>query len=179
MVLRFLQGWGAGPASTVGLQMLQDIYSELERGEKIGYWTASIDLGLLFGPLLGGFAAIPSYAWPAWLTAILFGILLLSMIFIMPETAHSAYIDGFSAQFLNFKQLPKSQKTRVWTTTVNCMRLFAYPKVLVYHVPDYNDTGCFPILVSRQARPLVPRAYNRHGSRRSSLFRTPLRLFGI
>jgi sugar phosphate permease len=45
MVARFLQGWGVGPASTVGLQMLQDIYSELERGEKVGYWTASIDLG--------------------------------------------------------------------------------------------------------------------------------------
>lgn len=45
MVCRFLQGWGVGPASTVGLQMLQDIYSELERGEKVGYWTASIDLG--------------------------------------------------------------------------------------------------------------------------------------
>jgi sugar phosphate permease len=45
MVSRFIQGWGVGPASTVGLQMLQDIYSELERGEKVGYWTASIDLG--------------------------------------------------------------------------------------------------------------------------------------
>jgi sugar phosphate permease len=45
MTTRFLQGWGVGPASTVGLQMLQDIYSEFERGEKVGYWTASIDLG--------------------------------------------------------------------------------------------------------------------------------------
>lgn len=45
MVARFLQGWGVGPASTVGLQMLQDIYSEFERGEKVGYWTAAIDLG--------------------------------------------------------------------------------------------------------------------------------------
>ncbi|KAG8835903.1 hypothetical protein FRC20_003801 [Serendipita sp. 405] len=129
MVLRFLQGWGAGPASTVGLQMLQDIYSELERGEKIGYWTAAIDLGLLFGPLLGGFAAIPSYVWPAWLTAILFGILLISITTLMPETAHSAYIDGFSTSFLNFKSIPRSQKTRLWTTTVNCFRMFAYPRV--------------------------------------------------
>ncbi|KAG8818836.1 hypothetical protein FRC19_010283 [Serendipita sp. 401] len=109
--------------------MLQDIYSELERGEKIGYWTAAIDLGLLFGPLLGGFAAIPSYVWPAWLTAILFGILLISITTLMPETAHSAYIDGFSTSFLNFKSIPRSQKTRLWTTTVNCFRMFAYPRV--------------------------------------------------
>ena len=45
MVARFMQGWGVGPASTVGLTMLQDIYSELERGEKVGYWTLAIDLG--------------------------------------------------------------------------------------------------------------------------------------
>lgn len=46
MAARFMQGWGAGPASTVGLAMLQDIYSELERGEKVGYWTLAIDLGM-------------------------------------------------------------------------------------------------------------------------------------
>lgn len=50
VVTRFLQGWGVGPASTVGLQMLQDVYSELERGEKVGYWTASIDLGNVLVP---------------------------------------------------------------------------------------------------------------------------------
>ncbi len=41
-----MQGWGVGPASTVGLAMLQDIYSELERGEKVGYWTLAIDIGM-------------------------------------------------------------------------------------------------------------------------------------
>jgi len=45
MAARFMQGWGVGPASTVGLAMLQDIYSEQERGEKVGYWTLAIDLG--------------------------------------------------------------------------------------------------------------------------------------
>lgn len=32
----------------VGLQILQDIYFEHERGEKMGYWTLAIDLGSLF-----------------------------------------------------------------------------------------------------------------------------------
>ena len=45
MAARFMQGWGVGPAATVGLAMFQDIYSELERGEKVGYWTLAIDLG--------------------------------------------------------------------------------------------------------------------------------------
>ena len=61
MVFRFLQGWGVGPASTVGLQMLgefhcsnviisakfleEDIYLEHEQGQKVGYWCLSIDIG--------------------------------------------------------------------------------------------------------------------------------------
>lgn len=45
MVARFLQGWGVGPASSVGLSMIQDIYFEHERGQKTGFWTLSIDLG--------------------------------------------------------------------------------------------------------------------------------------
>lgn len=45
MAARFFQGFGVGPASTVGLQMLQDMFFEHERGEKYGYWTLAIDLG--------------------------------------------------------------------------------------------------------------------------------------
>jgi MFS family permease len=61
MAFRFLQGWGVGPASTVGLQMLgqysdntevallicfiEDIYLEHERGQKVGYWCLAIDIG--------------------------------------------------------------------------------------------------------------------------------------
>lgn len=45
MTARFFQGWGVGPASSVGLQMLQDVYFEHERGQKIGFWTLAIDTG--------------------------------------------------------------------------------------------------------------------------------------
>lgn len=46
MACRFFQGFGSGPASTVGLRMLMDIYNELEKGQKVGYWTLAIDLGM-------------------------------------------------------------------------------------------------------------------------------------
>ncbi|PVF94773.1 MFS general substrate transporter [Serendipita vermifera] len=130
MVARFLQGWGVGPASTVGLQMLQDIYSNLERGEKVGYWTASIDLGLLFGPLIGGFAAAPSYLWPVWLTGILFGSVLLFMILFMPETAR---FDASKSPntFVRLKPLPGLNHPKIWSTSHNVIRMFAYPKVCI------------------------------------------------
>ncbi|KIM25181.1 hypothetical protein M408DRAFT_220950 [Serendipita vermifera MAFF 305830] len=131
MATRFLQGWGVGPASTVGLQMLQDVYSEFERGEKVGYWTAAIDLGLLFGPLLGGFAAIPSFLWPVWLTAILFGTLLLVMILSLPETACLPNGSVIKSSFLNYKPIPGLPHPKLWSTAVNCIRLFTYPKVCI------------------------------------------------
>ncbi|CAE6486768.1 unnamed protein product [Rhizoctonia solani] len=116
MAFRFLQGWGVGPASTVGLQMLEDIYLEHERGQKVGYWCLSIDIGLLFGPLIGGFASLASWNFPNWLTVIsrddasfsalythrtlaVFGVLLLIMLIFLPETAgYSVQPPQYSAQ---------------------------------------------------------------------------------
>ncbi|CAE6443221.1 unnamed protein product [Rhizoctonia solani] len=121
MAFRFLQGWGVGPASTVGLQMLEDIYLEHERGQKVGYWCLSIDIediylehergqkvgywclsidiGLLFGPLIGGFASLASWNFPNWLTVIIFGGLLLIMLIFLPETAgYSIQPPQYSAQ---------------------------------------------------------------------------------
>lgn len=37
----------------------------------------AIDIGLVFGPVPGGFISLVSVDWPAWLTAILFGGMLL------------------------------------------------------------------------------------------------------
>lgn len=154
MVARFMQGWGAGPASTVGLAMLQDIYSELERGEKVGYWTLAIDLGtqvnthllsrclftpgLLFGPLIGGFAALISYTFPAWLTAIFFGVLLLVMFLFLPETAFpreaAVSPNGFTLKqnpFLNVKPIAGLKHPKLWSTTASCIKLHTYPVLAI------------------------------------------------
>jgi MFS family permease len=48
---RFFQGFGVAPASTVGLAIINDLFFEHERGQKIGMWTLAIDMGLLVGPL--------------------------------------------------------------------------------------------------------------------------------
>jgi len=146
MACRFLQGWGVGPASTVGLVMLHDIYFEHERGEKMGFWTLSIDLGLLFGPLIGGFVALVSTRFVAWFTAILFGALLIALVLFLPETAfarqhapqrtsgapeipsspHSLFHSG---PWFNYRPIPGLQHPRIWETTVRCFKLFAYPNV--------------------------------------------------
>ncbi|KAG8928706.1 hypothetical protein FRC02_006581 [Tulasnella sp. 418] len=151
MAARFFQGWGVGPASSVGLQIILDMFFEHDRGQKTGYWTLAIDLGLLFGPLIGGFAALVSTEFVAWLTAILFGTLLISMILFLPETAYprqksdgdenSSGDDASNIEasrpprpklpFLNFRTIPGIKAPQPWDTTVRFFRMFAYPNVAI------------------------------------------------
>ena len=88
MAARFFQGFGVSPASTVGLAAINDMFYEHQRGQKIGLWVLAIDSGLLVGPIIGGFMNIVSPAWVQWLTAILFGVLLILEILFMPETLY-------------------------------------------------------------------------------------------
>ncbi|KAG9121182.1 hypothetical protein FRC07_002978, partial [Ceratobasidium sp. 392] len=168
MAFRFLQGWGVGPASTVGLQMLgeylnilatsdqhssldpprvEDIYLEHERGQKVGYWCLAIDIGLLFGPLIGGFAALVSWNFPSWLTVIIFGVLLVVMLLFLPETGYPVKISHYAVQhvdlptstpapvkplpWLNLRTLPGSNRPKPWDSTLHFLRLFAFPNVAI------------------------------------------------
>lgn len=88
MAARFFQGLGVSPAATVGLAIIQDLFYEHERGQKIGLWVLAIDLGLLFGPLIGGFIDLVSSPWIQWLTAIFLGAILVAEILFLPETLY-------------------------------------------------------------------------------------------
>jgi hypothetical protein len=89
------------------------MYDPLERGQKVGYWTVSIDtgekcsvmeerttnwfdssVGLLFGGLIGSFAALVSPDFVQWLSVIIFGILLFLMLLFLEETAFDRSLPG-------------------------------------------------------------------------------------
>ncbi|CEJ58740.1 hypothetical protein PMG11_07387 [Penicillium brasilianum] len=88
MAARFFQGLGVSPASTVGMAVVNDIFFDYERGQKLGLWVLAIDSGLLLGPTLGGFMNLVSSAWINWFNAILFAVLLVLELFFMPETLY-------------------------------------------------------------------------------------------
>ncbi|KAI9795401.1 MAG: hypothetical protein M1833_007189 [Piccolia ochrophora] len=88
MAARFFQGFGVSPAATVGLAIINDLFFEHERGQKVGLWVLAIDTGLLVGPLIGGFMDLVSQFWINWLTAILFAVLLALEIAFLPETLY-------------------------------------------------------------------------------------------
>ncbi|KAF2089930.1 putative MFS transporter [Saccharata proteae CBS 121410] len=88
MAGRFFQGFGVAPASTVGLAIINDIFFEYQRGLKTGLWVLAIDMGLLVGPLIGGFMNIVDQYWVNWLTAILFAAILVAEVLFLPETLY-------------------------------------------------------------------------------------------
>ena len=88
MAARFFQGFGVSPGATVGMAVINDLFFEYERGQKLGLWVLSIDTGLLVGPIIGGFIDLVSSAWIQWSTAILFGLLLVLEIVFMSETLY-------------------------------------------------------------------------------------------
>ncbi|KND87173.1 putative transporter [Tolypocladium ophioglossoides CBS 100239] len=92
MAARFFQGFGVSPAATVGLAVINDLFFEHERGQKVGLWVLSIDLGLLCGPLIGGFVALAGHIWIQWVTAVLFGVIMLAELAFLPETLYPRHL---------------------------------------------------------------------------------------
>lgn len=92
MIARFFQGLGVSPASNVGLAVINDLFCQHQRGQKVGLWILSINLGLLFGPLVGGIVNLAGADWVQWLCAILFGFVLLSQVCFLPETLYPRHL---------------------------------------------------------------------------------------
>ncbi|KAL8731708.1 MAG: hypothetical protein Q9181_004207 [Wetmoreana brouardii] len=161
MAARFFQGFGASPAATVGMAVVMDLFYEHERGQKLGLWVLAIDTGLLTGPIIGGFIDLVSAAWIQWLTAILFGVLLVLEFVFMPETLYPRnYMLGRmplgssgediekTSQFkedpakveltrttrlrvLNFRPVPGMRHPKPWDSFVRFVLTFRFPAVVV------------------------------------------------
>jgi multidrug resistance protein len=88
MASRFFQGFGVSPGATVGLAVINDMYFDHERGQKIGLWVLALDTGLLVGPIFGGFLNLVSAQWIQWFSAIIFAASLIAELAFMPETLY-------------------------------------------------------------------------------------------
>lgn len=154
---RFFQGLGVSPAATVGLAIINDLFFEHERGQKVGLWVLAIDLGLLFGPLIGGFVDLAGTAWIQWLTAIMLGVVLIAEVFFLPETLyprklmlernttaaaatvnekrpsitqeHAELRRTKKLGFASVKPVPGMKHPKVWDTLVRFVKTFKYAVV--------------------------------------------------
>ncbi|KAK1758951.1 MFS transporter [Echria macrotheca] len=150
MAARFFQGLGVSPASNVGLAVINDVFFEHERGQKLGLWVLAIDMGLLFGPLIGGFVSLAGHEWAQWLTAILLGVTLVAEVFFLPETLYprrlmlaemreKGSVEGGVVEvrrtkglgMVNVKPLPGMKHPMVYDTVVRFVKTFRYAVVSI------------------------------------------------
>lgn len=156
MAARFFQGLGVSPGATVGMAVVNDMFFDYERGEKLGLWVVAIDAGLLVGPILGGFLDLVSSAWIQWFTAILFAVLLLLELAFMSETLYprnymlsrmpvaAGVIDREqydaleinlkrtnNLKFLNVSPVPGMRHPKPWDSIFRFLMTFKFPVVVV------------------------------------------------
>lgn len=151
MAARFFQGLGVSPASTVGLAIINDMFYEYERGQKVGLWVLALDQGLLFGPLIGGFMNMVNQYWVNWLNAILFGIVLVAEIFFLPETlyprnqmlAKMPYCESDSAVV----DLEKTERKTSIAQDISLKRTLQLPFLNVQPVPGMRHPKVWDSLV--------------------------------
>ncbi|KAJ1658443.1 hypothetical protein IWQ61_002309 [Dispira simplex] len=85
--MRFLQAFGGSTTVVVGAGIISDIYEPAQRGTALGFFFSAQMLGPVLGTVIGGYIADRlSWRWTFWLTAIISGISLILLTFVMPET---------------------------------------------------------------------------------------------
>ncbi|KAL0638301.1 hypothetical protein Q9L58_002603 [Maublancomyces gigas] len=152
MTARFFQGFGVSPAATVGMAVINDLFFEYERGQKLGLWVMAMDMGLLVGPLVGGFISLIDQFWVEWVTAILFGLLLVAELLFFPETLYPrklmlsrlpttgadddiTTVDDMprsrTLPWLNFWKVPGVEHPKPWDAVLQFGRVWTLPNVAV------------------------------------------------
>jgi len=146
MAARFFQGLGVSPASNVGLAVINDVFFAHERGQKLGLWVLAIDMGLLFGPLIGGFVSLAGHEWIQWVSAIMLGVILVAEVVFLPETLYPRRLmlaEGKEAgnengvrrtkglAWTNVKPLPGMGHPKVWDTLVRFAKTWKFSVVSV------------------------------------------------
>ena len=88
MAARIFQGFGSSIGWGLPPAVVADMFFYHERGMRMGWFILSSYLGIIIGPLSGGFASLHGFRYGIWITAIMTGIVLILLIFTYPETLY-------------------------------------------------------------------------------------------
>jgi len=107
MIFRALQGIGIGAMSANGISLLRITYPEERRGHALALWSATVSLGYIIGPSIGGYIVTfygwrPLFRWTLALDVVLFVIL----VFVLPtSTRRKTNFDYWGAILLAMAML--------------------------------------------------------------------------
>lgn len=89
LVCRFFGGFFASTPFTIAGGSLSDLWTPVERMYTFPVFATTGFVGPILGPVMGGFIAessVVSWRWTEWTTLIMVSLVLLSVLFFMPET---------------------------------------------------------------------------------------------
>ncbi|ELR17551.1 transporter, major facilitator family protein [Acanthamoeba castellanii str. Neff] len=126
---RIVQSLGLSAAGVVGAGSLADVYPPAIRGNAMGWYTATVLMGTVIGPVLGGFVG-EFFGWRAifWSLAIAAATLIVVIFFFLPETLN--------------KSGPKRSANPIHT-----LKFFLHPPLLVLFVLGGAVGGCMLLIL--------------------------------
>ncbi|KAB8077740.1 major facilitator superfamily domain-containing protein [Aspergillus leporis] len=163
MAARFFQGFGVSPGSTVGMAVVNDLFFDYERGQKLGLWVLAIDSGLLMGPTFGGFLNT-LYPRTRMLQHFPKDLSPSSTDIEQPQgkstiTSETTETDSIprtnALKFFNFRPIPGLRHPKPWDATLRFFLTFQYP-VVVISVIGYSFTWYWWVI---SVITMVPAAY--------------------
>ncbi|KAI5118960.1 hypothetical protein M0805_009371 [Coniferiporia weirii] len=92
---RVFQGFGMAPYEALAAASIGDVFFIHERGKRVAIWNFAIGGGLAVTPIINGIIINRpdlGWRWTFWIIMIVFGISLLTSIFLMPETMYDREI---------------------------------------------------------------------------------------
>lgn len=89
LAARVVSALGMAPYEILVLATIKDIYFVHERGTRIAVWNLFLMCGIAGGALISGYIIQNlGFRWTFWICAILFGIFLFGIVFLVPETTY-------------------------------------------------------------------------------------------
>jgi predicted MFS family arabinose efflux permease len=152
IVLRCLQSTGSASTIAIGSGVIGDITTRADRGGYTGFFQAGMLVPIAVGPVIGG-AFAGTLGWRAifWFLTIYSIVLLLILLFLLPETLRTIVSNGArtpSNPFIRYPLVLYQRFTRVeWDPAATTPQPASRKRI--------NVLEPFRILISKQALPII------------------------
>ncbi|EFX05775.1 major facilitator superfamily transporter [Grosmannia clavigera kw1407] len=149
MFERFLQGVGAGSACNLGLSIINDVSFQHERGQRVGLWAMSANMGSFLGGVFGGLVVSVNQYWVAYHVTIAYAVLFVLTVFALPETLyprrHMIELEFGPSNnaseetihrtrdlpFINIRRIKGLVYPKIWAPWVVVFKLWGYPNIVI------------------------------------------------
>ncbi|KAF9885233.1 hypothetical protein FE257_000593 [Aspergillus nanangensis] len=153
LILRCLLAAGCASTTSIGSGVVGDITTSADRGGYMGVFQGGSLISIAVGPVIGGaMSGSPGLGWHGifWFLAIYTGVLLLSILVLLPETLRLLVSNGSHSPGAKFNQYPLKLYQRL--TTIEWQAEKSPENVVP---PRIDMLGPVRILFTRYSAPII------------------------